>query len=240
MRTHRSLAASGLVLSLFLAAPVLAKQNSFPTPSGERVGADGMPTTHSTPAEKRETATLNNQVQDTHAAIDALAAQGQAADDAQIAANSEQQAANDAQSTANQTQYDQQKQQYQQQLQENQAAQQNYEDRTRAYYSLRDRYAAERAAYHRAVWPTRFSSWRLENDARLIGSRVEIINGDRVGTVDSVARAPSGRIEALYVTLDGGKQVWIDEGDIRFDRADGVVMTNLARADLRVMADERM
>lgn len=240
MRTHARLAASGLVLSLFLVAPALA-QNSFPTPGGERVDANGMPTTHSTPAEHAQTEGLNAQVQADNAAADAQVAQQQAgaaqqqAD--QVAAND---AATDAQNAANQAQYDQQKQQYQQQLQENQAAQQNYEDRTRAYYSLRDRYARERAAYHRAVWPDRFRSFRLENDARLIGSRVEIINGDRVGTVDSVARAPSGRIEALYVTLDGGKQVWIDEADIRFDRADGVVMTNLARADLRTMADERM
>jgi hypothetical protein len=235
MRTHR-LAASGLVLSVLLAVPALG-QGSYPAPNGERVDANGMPTTHSTPAEHAQTENLNAQVQASNAAADSQAAQqaaeAQAANDAQVAANN-------AQADANQAQYEQQKQQYQQQLRDNQAAQQNYEDRTRAYYSLRDRYARERAAYHRGVWPTRFSSWRLVNDARLIGSRVEIINGDRVGTVDSVARAPSGRIEALYVTLDGGKQVWIDEADIRFDRAGGVVMTNLARADLRAMADERL
>lgn len=235
MRTSICMAASAVVLSLF-AVPVLA-QNSFPTPSGERVDANGLPTTHSTPAEKAQTADLNNQVQANNAAADAQAmqqaAQAQAATDAQLAANN-------AQADANQAQYDQQKQQYQQQLQENQAAQQNYEERTRAYYSLRSRYAAERAAYHRGAWPDRFREWRLRSDARLIGSRVEIINGDRVGTVDSVARTPAGRVEALYVTLDGGKQVWIDEADIRFDVAGRVVMTNLDRADLRTMADERL
>lgn len=235
MRTSARLAVSALALSLF-AAPVLA-QGSFPTPNGDRVDANGMPTTHSTPVEKAQTAALNNQTQETHAAIEAEAvqqnAQQQAAVDGQIAAN-------DAQAAANQAQYDQQKAQYQQQLQQNQAAQQNYQDRTRAYYDLRSRYAAERAAYHRDPWPDRFASWRLENDARLIGSRVEIINGDRVGTVESVARTPAGNIDALFVTLDGGKQVWIDQADIRFDRADGVVMTNLARADLRAMADERL
>jgi len=239
MRTYRSLAASGLVLPLFFAASALA-QGSFPTPNGDRVDANGMPTTHSTPAEHAQTENLNAQVQANNAAIDNQAAQQEASQADQLAANNAQAAANDAQSSANQAQYDQQKQQYQQQLQENQAAQQNYEERTRAYYSLRDRYAAERAAYHRGVWPDRFRDWRLQNDARLLGSRVEIINGERVGTVDSVARGPSGRLEALYVTLDGGKQVWIDEADVRFDRADGVVMTNLARADLRAMADERM
>jgi hypothetical protein len=58
--------------------------------------------------------------------------------------------------------------------------------------------------------------------------------------VDAVARSQGGQIEALYVTLDGGKQVWIDEADIRFDTAGKVVMTNLDRADLRAMADERL
>lgn len=238
MRAFNRLAVSSLVLSLF-AGPVLA-QNSFPTSGGERVDANGLPTTHSTPAEHAETAALNDQVQANNANADAQAAQ-QVQQTAQAqAANDAQTAANDAQAAANQAQYDQQKQQYQQQLQNNQAAQQNYEDRTRAYYDLRSRYAAERSAYHRGAWPQRFTAWRLENDAGLLGSRVEIVNGDHVGTVDSVARAPSGRIEALFVTLDGGKQVWIDEADIRFDRSDRVVMTNLDRADLRAMSDERL
>ena len=223
MRSRHCLAVSSLILSLS-AAPVLA-QGSYPAP-GDHVDANGMPTNHSTPAEHAQTQTLNNQIQADAAAADRQAAQNQAAADART--------------EANQAQYDQQKRDYQQQLQENQEAQQNYEERTRAYYSLRSRYAAERAAYHRGVWPDRFREWRLRSDARLIGSRVEIINGDRVGTVDSVARTPAGRVEALYVTLDGGKQVWIDEADIRFDVAGRVVMTNLDRADLRTMADERL
>ncbi len=227
MRFHSRLAASGLVLSLF-AAPAFAQ---------ERLDANGLPTTHSTPAEHAQTQELNAQVQADNAAADARqvqqAAQNQAAVDAQTAAN-------DAQAAANQAQYDRQRQQYQQQLQGNQAAQQNYEDRTRAYFDLRARYAAERAAYHRGVWPDRFRAWRLKSDAGLIGSRVEITDGAHVGTVASVARSPSGRIEALHVMLDGGKQVWIDEADIRFDRAGRVVMTNLDRADLRAMSDERL
>ena len=229
MRTRHRLAVSGLVLSLF-AVPALAQG---PAANGEHVDADGMPTTHSTPAEHAQTESLNNQVQQNNAAADAQVAQSQAANDAQAAANN-------ANAAANQAQYEQQKQQYQQQLQQNQTAQQNYEDRTRAYYSLRSRYAAERAAYHRGAWPDRFREWRLQGDARLIGSRVEIINGDHVGTVDSVARAPGGQVEALYVTLDGGKQVWIDEADVRFDTAGKVVMTNLDRNDLRAMSDERL
>jgi multidrug efflux pump subunit AcrA (membrane-fusion protein) len=224
MRIRVSLAASGLALSLFaLAAPSVAQ---------ERLDANGLPTTRSTPAEQAATADLNNQIQANNAAVEAQAAQDQANYQAQVAANNAQAATNDAQ-------YQAQQQQYQNQLQQNQAAQQDYNDRTRAYYDLRARYAAERAAYHRAVWPSRYSSWRLQSDARLVGSRVEIINGAHVGTVDYVVRTPSGHIDALAVTLDNGKQVWIDENDIRFNRANGVVVTNLDRGDLYRMADLR-
>jgi hypothetical protein len=219
-------AASGLALSLFLiAAPAALAQ--------DKVDANGMPTDHSTPAEQAQTAALNNQIQSDNQAADAKAA-------AQAGAVKTQTDANDAQAAVSDAQYQQQQQQYQNQLQQNQQAQQDYQDRSAAYENLRARYASERAAYHRAVWPDRYREWRLQSDANLIGSRVEIVNGDRVGTVDSVARAPGGSVEGLMVTLDGGKVVWIDEVDARFDRAGGVVMTNLDRADLHQMADERL
>src|SRR6185436_7401785 len=95
---------------------------------GERLDANGMPTTHSTPAEQAETARINNQIGVTTKAPDADAT---------------------AQAAANDAQYQAQQQQYQNQLQQNQAAQQEYQDRTVAYQNLRARYAAERAAYHR-------------------------------------------------------------------------------------------
>jgi hypothetical protein len=47
-------------------------------------------------------------------------------------------------------------------------------------------------------------------------------------------------VEALLVRLDSDKTVWIDQADVRYDRGDGVVMTDLDRADLRQMADERL
>ena len=148
----------------------------------------------------------------------------------------------------NNAQYQQQQQQYQEQLQQHQTAidqnkadQQKFENRTAAYETLRARYAAERAAYHRGAWPDRYVHWTLdENDARLIGQRVEIVSGDRVGTVTDVAHTPGGRVEALLVQLDSDKVVWIDQADVRYDRADGIVMTNLDRSDLRLMADERV
>jgi len=215
-----AMAVSGLALSAFLAGvPALAQDN--------RVDAGGMPTTHSTPDEHTDTADLNNTVTNTNAAADQQSSTG------------------DAQT---QQQYQQQQQQYQNQLQQSQKAQQDYQqksqafaDQTAQYESLRARFAAERATYHRGLWPDRYARFTVDQyTVDLLGQRVEILNGDHVGTVRDVARMPDGRVEALLVQLDTDKVVWIDRTDIRFDRADGVVMTNLDSRDLHQMADERL
>ncbi len=210
-----TMAVSGLALCAFLiGVPALAQ---------DRVDANGLPTTHSTPEEHAQTEGLNAQVSGANAAADQKAVTGDA-------------------------QYQASQQQYQNQLQQNQAAQQDYQDKsaayasqTAAYENLRARYAAERAAYHRGVWPDRWSRWTLdEANADLIGQRVEILGGAHVGTVTDIARSPAGHVEALYVKLDSGKEVWIDQADIRYDRDGRVVMTNLASNDLLHMADERL
>jgi len=145
-----------------------------------------------------------------------------------------------AQSDANNAQYQAQQQQYQQALETNQAAQQKYQDRSAAYQALRERYAAERAAYHRGIWPDRYVKWVIvERDANLVGERVELLSGNRVGTVIDTAHSPSGNVSALLVRLDNDKIVWIDTADVRYNRTDGIVMTDLDLADLRHMADER-
>ena len=71
--------------------------------AGERVDVQGMPTTHSTPAEQAETARINNQVGADNAAIDAKAA------------------ATDAKAASDNSQYQAQQKQYQGQLQQSQA-----------------------------------------------------------------------------------------------------------------------
>jgi len=210
-------ACSGLAFSSFLVvSPVFGQAR------GERVDAGGMPTTHSTPEEQVQTAQINKQ-----AAADS-------------AANNAQANANDAQYQAQQQQYQQQQQQYQDQLQRNQSQQQQYRDRTAAYEGLRTRYAAERAAYHRGIWPDHEKWVIVERSDVLVGERVQLLSGDRVGTVIDMAHAPSGAVEALLVRLDSDKIVWIDATDIRYNRADGIVMTNLEARDLRHMADERL
>ncbi len=219
MRTQLALAASGLALSAFLVAAPLSAQPAYPT-------------NESTPAERAETRALNNEIQQGNAASEAQARDAKAQYDAQVNANQFEAANNNAQFRA-------QQQQYQGQLQQNQNAQADYAARTQAYYSMRDRYARERAAYRRGAWPDTYGTWRLQRDARLIGDRVEIIGGARVGTVDYVVRGSGGNIEALAVTLDNGKQVWIDENDIRFNRNSSVIVTNLDRGDLYRMSDLR-
>jgi hypothetical protein len=182
----------------------------------ERTDANGMPTNHSTPAEAAETARINSSV----------SAGNQAAD---------------AQTNANNAQYQAQQQQYQNQLQQNQAQQDQYQDKTARYNALRARYAAERAAYHRGIWPDRYVKWVIvERDAKLVGERVELITGNRVGTVIDTAHGANGNVQALLVKLDNDKIVWIDSGDVRYNRADGIVMTNLDSSDLHHMADERL
>jgi len=209
-------AASGIAFSSFLtASPAFAQ--------GQRVDANGMPTTDSTPAEKAETAAINNQV-----------AAGNAAADAQSEADK-------AKYQEQQQAYQSQQLQYRNQLERNKDQQEQYRDRTAAYESLRARFAAERAAYHRGLWPERYVKWGIvERDANLIGERVELITGSRVGTVIDTAHMPNGNVSALLVRLDNDKIVWIDSGDVRYNRADGIVMTNLDSNDLHHMADQRL
>jgi hypothetical protein len=214
-------ALSATAIAMFIGTASFA-QGGGPVP-GERVDAQGMPTTRSTPAEQAQTAEINNQVGAKNAAVDAKAA------------------ADSAQYQAQQQQYQGQLQQNQVALQQNKAQQQDYQDRTAAYNSLQVRYAAERAAYHRGVWPSRYVKWVIvDRDAGLIGERVQLITGSRVGTVIDTAHIANGNVSALLVQLDSDKIVWIDVGDVRYNRADGIIMTNLDRADLRHMADQRV
>jgi hypothetical protein len=214
-------ALSATAIGLFIATASFAQGgNAVP---GERVDAGGLPTTRSTPAEQAETAQINKQVGAANAAVDARAAEV------------------DAKAGADNAQYQAQQRTYEGQLQANQAQQQDYQDRSAAYYTLQARYAAERAAYRRGVWPTRYVKWVIvTRDAGLIGERVQLITGSRVGTVVDTAHLANGNVSALLVRLDSEKIVWIDAGDVRYNRADGIVMTNLNQADLRHMADERV
>ena len=111
-------ALSAAAIALFIGTASFA-QGGNPVP-GERVDANGMPTTRSTPAEQAQTAEINKQVGARNAAVDAKAAGA------------------DEKAAADNAQYQGQQRQYQDQLQQNQAQQRDYEDRTAAYDSLAD------------------------------------------------------------------------------------------------------
>jgi hypothetical protein len=105
MKSRNVLAVGSIALSAFLfASPAMAQDtNSMPAPSGDRVDANGMPTTHSTPQEQAQTANLNDRIGVTNNQADSHA-------------------------NTNDAQYQAQQQQYQDQLQKNQRTQQDYQD----------------------------------------------------------------------------------------------------------------
>ncbi len=148
----------------------------------------------------------------------------------------------DAQAAANNAQYQQQQQDYQDRLKLNQAARQDYRNQIASYESVRGRYAAERGRLSpRRAGPSVIRAGVvLHPEDKMIGERVELISGSRVGTVIDTDLSAAGNVDALLVRLDGGKLVWIDSADVRYNRADGIVMTNLDRNDLRHMADQRL
>lgn len=208
-------AASGLALCAVLTASPVSAQ--------DRVDANGMPTTHSTPAEQAQTANLNDQISNNNAQADAQAN------------------ANNAQYQAQQDQYQQRQQDYQGKLAANQAAQDQFAADSVAYESLRARYAAERAAYHRHVWPGHYAEWRPRPSDQLLGSRVNLYNGVQVGEVSAVAHDRRGDVEAVRVRMnDYPQEVWLDANDVRFSPNDQVVMTDLDHDELRQMADQHL
>ncbi|HVT81008.1 MAG TPA: hypothetical protein VHM90_10145 [Phycisphaerae bacterium] len=220
MKNAGTAAASGFAICLLLVVgPVLA-QGGNPAGGVDRPDAGRMPADHSTPAERAQTRALNNQVQQSNAAADAKAAEDNARYQQERAHYAEQNA------------------RYQDAMQRHAMQERNYHERRQAYEALRARYAAERAAYRRHEWP-RHDWVVLGRDSHPVGERVQLIDGDRVGTVSEEIRDPAGRIEALEIRLDSGERVWIDNSDIRYNRADGVLMTNLDRRDLHAMAAER-
>jgi hypothetical protein len=103
------------------------------------------------------------------------------------------------------------------------------------------RYAAERAAYRRVIWPDRYVKWVIvKRGEDLVGERVALLSGCNVGTVIDTADTPNGNVEALLVRLGNDKILWIDSADVSYNRADVIVMTDLQANDLHHVVDERL
>ena len=114
---------------------------------------------------------------------------------------------NDANQAADEH-YRAQQETYQNELQRYRGRQQNYQAKADRYEAARDRYIA-RHAYHRAVWPSRYASWEISGTGGLMGARVHTAEG-RLGYVAEIALTPSGRIDALRVSLNRGGDAWIE------------------------------
>lgn len=213
-----SVSAVALCLSAGL---VLTALPAFAQSYSGHVDANGMPTDHSTPAERAQTRALNNQVQSGNEAIDQKAAQQKARYDAQRA------------------QYEQQQARYHDAMQRHEKQQSDYRARHTAYEDARAHYNAEYGERRRHAWPDHGRWVVIDRDINPVGERVELINGQRVGTVIDVMRGPGGHVQALKLRLDRGRLVWIDADDVRFNRDGRVLATDLDRQDLWEMAGGR-
>jgi hypothetical protein len=177
------------------------------------VGSAAASDQNSTPAEKAQTQQLNQTVSDVNAVAD-------------------------AQSVEKNALYKAQQDRYQQQLRLYRANQQNYQERAASYLAARERYLAGRAAYHRAAWPLHSDQRLIVDTTDLLGANVHTVDGRTVGHVVELALV-SGRVSALRVTLDYDRgDVWIESPDLRFNASQRVVITDLERRDLYLMAHE--
>ncbi len=167
----------------------------------------------STPVEKTQTQTLNQNITDANTAAV-------------------------AQSNADEAQYQAQQQRYQEQLVTYRSRQQNYVERSGRYLASRDRYIAAHARYHRDIWPVSYEHRIIVTTDDLLGARVETSNGRTVGHVEELSLF-GGHVAALRVILNDGRgDIWVEAADMRFDAGRKVVMTNLDRHDLYEMTHD--
>ena len=108
---------------------------------------------------------------------------------------------NDANQAAD-DRYQAQQETYQNELQRYRGRNQNYQEKAARYEAARDRYIAGHAGYHRAAWPSRYESWEISGTGGLMGARVQTATGRTLGHVAEIALTPTGRIDALRVSLD--------------------------------------
>jgi len=144
-----------------------------------------------------------------------------------------------AQNDSQNATYQERVQQYQEQQRLYQAQRQNYDAQAQRYLAARDHYRADRARYHRFGWPAHYEHSIIADKGELLGAPVRTYNGRDIGHVEELALSPSGHVDAIRVTLDrDNRNVWIESADLRFDADARVVMTNLNRDDLYIMANE--
>lgn len=124
-----------------------------------------------------------------------------------------------------------------------------YHQQVRAYHRAEHRYWREMRSmqeadrewrYRRATGASYQDVREHDIDAGIVGQQIQFLTGDYVGKVVEVDRDGARDIRGVYARLDGGKVVWIDVGDVRYDSPYGVIYTDLDRAALYHMPDERV
>jgi hypothetical protein len=150
--------------------------------------------------------------------------------------------------------------QAQQDVDSNNSANQAYRDQQNAYDRDRADYDAKRAAYDRAReryeadryvrygyghrWDafygyTRFHDIDRMRSGELLGLPVNTRGDNRVGRIHDVDVNADGFVRRVAVSVGNDRIAWIDAGDLRFDPARHVVMTDLSRGQVDDMAHMR-
>ncbi len=128
-----------------------------------------------------------------------------------------------------QEQYDQQMQAYQEQQQTYEVQRERYERHLEGYeYDRAHPHSWWRRAYFSAVpdWYYRYEG------GELIGTEVAERDGNRVGTIGQVERAPDGHIDRIQVVLTSHRAVWLDVQHVRFNGADRIAFVDLPQDQL--------
>jgi hypothetical protein len=124
----------------------------------------------------------------------------------------------------------------------------DYREQVRVYHQAERHYWREMRSMREAdqdwrrrrPYPASYQMAREHDiDAGIVGQQIQILTGDYVGKVVGVERDTAREIRGVYVQLERGKVVWIDVGDVRYDSPYGVIYTDLDRAALYHMPDER-
>ncbi len=104
--------------------------------------------------------------------------------------------------------------------------------------------SAERAAY-RADHPHRWYVLYGYDDRRTLANmsgedlmdlRVRTQRGDAIGAASFASTPITGTINRVRVSTGEGTAAWIDADDLRFDPANRVVVTDLSRGEVDIMA----
>ena len=209
MRTLLLAGAAGLALA------------AYATPGDAQYA--GNPPQVSTPAEKAETQQLNEQaIQGTTASPESLNGEGGNPNEPS------------AVNRARQVQYQQQQDQYRRD-------QENYREQRAQYERDIHRYDQARFAFgdFPRTYPYDYGDARLrslyliaEPNQQLANAPVEGPNGEWLGRVRNVETDVDGRPRRVEIALNHRVAVWVHPGDLKFDADDGILFTDLTRADL--------